>query len=101
MRAVLDTNTIVSGLNVPGREREDLTLARGQYELYRSPSILAEVAGVVGRKFGWGAHDVRRAVAALRGFASVVDPEPALAVVPHDADHRILECAVAAGPPVS
>ena len=54
MRVILDSNVIVSGLNFPGNERLilDLTL-RGRFELYLSPFILEEVAGVLVRKFGW------------------------------------------------
>ena len=59
MKAVLDTNIIISALNFPGNERLVLDLARrGIYELYLSPFILAEAAGVLransdGRKHRW------------------------------------------------
>lgn len=55
MKAVLDTNIIISVLNFAGNERQVLDLARrGIYELYLSPFILGEVAGVLQRKFRWG-----------------------------------------------
>ena len=54
MRVVLDTNILISGLNFSGNERFVLELARrGRFELYLSPFILQETAGVLTRKFGW------------------------------------------------
>ena len=75
MRVVLDTNVIVSGLNFPGNERMVLDLARrGRSELYLSPFILEEVAGVLERKFGWTADSIDRALQALQDRATVVEP---------------------------
>ena len=54
MRVVLDTNIIISGLNFRGNERLVLELARrGRFEMYLSPFILQEAAGVLIPKFGW------------------------------------------------
>lgn len=98
MRAVLDTDVKISRLNFSGREHDARTLARsGRYELYLSPFILAEVAGVLERKCGWDTDRVRRAVAALSRLATVMEPEVTVtAVEQDDPDNRVLECAVAA-----
>ena len=98
MRVVLDTNVIVSGLNFPGNERLVLDLAlRGRFELYLSPFILREVAGVLGRKFDWTEERSSQAIRALRDGATIIEP-PRLPDVFEDdhADNRILECAVEA-----
>ncbi|MBI2873045.1 MAG: putative toxin-antitoxin system toxin component, PIN family [Chloroflexi bacterium] len=98
MKAVLDTNIIVSGLNFPGREHDILDLARiGRFELYVSPFILDEVAGVLLRKFDWDTQHVARAVRLLRAWATVVEPKRTVSVVRRDdADNRVLECALEA-----
>ena len=99
MRVVLDTNVIISGLNFPGNERLiiDLTL-RGRFEVYLSPFILEEVAGVLVRKFGWAERRASQAVGTLENMAEIIDPEPMTEVVEGGhADNRILDCAVAAG----
>ena len=98
MRAVLDTNVIVSALNFPGNERLVLELAlRGRFELVLSRFILDEVAGLLTRKFDW---DEERTDLVLRGIenaATVIDPPrlPELIEGGH-VDNRILECAVSA-----
>ena len=98
MRVVLDTNVIVSGLNFPGNERLVLDLARrGRFELYLSPFILEEVAGVLARKFGWTGEHSSQALRVLRDAATVIEPRRRPSVIEgNHADNRILECAVAA-----
>ena len=98
MRAVLDTNVIVSGLNFPGNERLVLELAlRGRFELCLSPFILEEVAGVLVRKFGWAEERSSQALRTLEDSAIVVQPRRLPEVIEGGhADNRILECAVEA-----
>ncbi len=96
MRVVLDTNVIVSGLNFPGNERLVLTLAiRQRFELYLSPFILSEAAGVLVRKFGWSDEAATLALEALRAVATMIEPaRRPPAVEGNQGDNRILECAV-------
>ena len=98
MRVVLDTNVIVSGLNFPGNERLVLELAlRGRFELYLSSFILEEVAGVLGRKFGWTEDRSSQAIRALGDAATVIEPMRFPGVIKGDhADNRILDCVVVA-----
>ncbi|MCY3505569.1 MAG: putative toxin-antitoxin system toxin component, PIN family [Chloroflexi bacterium] len=98
MRAVLDTNVIISTLNFPGNERLVLDLARRKrFDLFLSPFILREVSGVLTRKFGWDGERVTQALSMLRATANVIEPQRSLAVIEGDhADNRILECALAA-----
>ena len=95
MRVVLDTNVVVSGLNFPGNERLVLELAlRGRFELYLSPFILEEVAGVLGRKFGWDEDRATEARHTLEKAAVVIEPQRLPDVIDaNEADNRILECA--------
>ncbi len=98
MRVVLDTNVIVSGLNFPGNERLILELAlRGRFQLYLSPFILQEVAGVLVRKFDWTEKRLSQALRALEDAATIIEPHRRPEVIEGgQADNRILECAVAA-----
>ena len=98
MRVVLDTNVVVSGLNFPGNERLVLELAlRGRFDLYLSPFILEEVAGVLGRKFGWDEDRVSGARRTLEKAATVIEPRRLPDVIEaNEADNRILECATEA-----
>ena len=98
MRVVLDTNVIVSGLNFPGNERLVLELAlRGRFELCLSPFILAEVSGVLRRKFDWSEGRSSQALKTLGHAAIVIDPRLRPEVIERGhADNRILDCVVEA-----
>ena len=98
MRVVLDTNVIVSGLNFPGNERLTLELAlRGRFELWLSPFILDEVAGVLRRKFDWAEERSSQALSALGNAGTVIYPRRLAEVIEGGhPDNRILECAVEA-----
>jgi uncharacterized protein len=97
-RVVADTNIYISALNFSGTADEVLALGRaGLIEVYISPAILDEVAGVLARKFGWSAPRVREAKQAVGSFTVLVHPtEPVHVVREDEADNRILECALAA-----
>lgn len=99
MRVVLDTNVVVSGLNFPGNERLVLEYGRrGRFDLVLSSFILAEVSGVLQRKFGWSEPRASRAIDVLRDGAMMVEPsEVPDAVAAGHADNRILACAAEAG----
>ena len=98
MRAVADTNVYISALNFGGTAEEVLALARaGSVTLFVSAPILEEVEGVLIKKFAWSARSAGDAIAAIRGFATVVSPRETLRIILHDdPDNRILECAVEA-----
>ena len=98
MRAVLDTNVIISALNFPGNERLVLELAlRGRFEFYLSMFILEEVAGVLVRRLGWDEERTAQAMRVIENAATAIDPPrlPELIEGGH-ADNRVLECALAA-----
>lgn len=103
MRAVADTNIIVSGLLWAGAPRQVLDLGRsGRIELFTSPPLLAELEDVLCRK-----KFVRRLAQAgvaprelILGYASlarVVRPleiEPVVLADPDD--DAVIACALAA-----
>jgi putative PIN family toxin of toxin-antitoxin system len=103
MRAVADTNVVVSGLLWQGPPRRVLDLARaGTLELFTSPALLVELEDVLGRrKFarrlqaaGVESRDLVLGYAAL---ARVVVPTEKPAAIPEDPDDdEVLACALAA-----
>ncbi|MGH7302340.1 MAG: putative toxin-antitoxin system toxin component, PIN family [Candidatus Rokuibacteriota bacterium] len=97
-RVVADTNVYISALNFAGRADDVLALARaGVIEMYVSPAIIDEIAGVLARKFGWSAPRIREATRAINDFTVLVHPtQPVNLVHEDEADNRILECALAA-----
>lgn len=97
-RIVADTNIYISALNFAGRADDVLALARaGVIEIYISPPIIDEIAGVLTRKFGWSIPRIREATRAINDFTVLVYPTAQVNLIQEDeADNRILECALAA-----
>jgi putative PIN family toxin of toxin-antitoxin system len=98
IRVVADTNVYVSAIVFGGTCEAILALARaGVVDLYLSPAIQRELRAVLTHTFGWTQSQVREALAEIRALASLVRPSVRLSgVLPHDQDHRILECALTA-----
>jgi putative PIN family toxin of toxin-antitoxin system len=102
VRAVLDTNLVVSGFLYSGTPKRLIDLARaGTFEPVTSPVLLGELRGVLGRpKF---AHRFRliglkpdEVVADYAALARVVQPAPLPVPVSADPDDdAVLACAVA------
>lgn len=97
-RVVADTNVYISALNFAGTADEVLALGRSrQVLLCISPAILAELEGVLMRKFSWSARMAREAVALIGTFTHPVEPQEQVDAVREDEDdNRILECALSA-----
>ncbi|MDQ7840969.1 MAG: putative toxin-antitoxin system toxin component, PIN family [bacterium] len=98
IRVVADTNVYVSAIVFGGTPEAILALARaGVVHLFVCPAILAELRSVLSKTFGWPESRVRDALAEVRAVASLVRPSARISgVLAHEADHRILEYAVAA-----
>lgn len=98
IRATLDTNIIISGLNFPrGNPARILQMAaEGQFEAVVSDPILEEVDRILQRVFKWTPGMADEAVSTIRSIATHVTPTETLAVVERDPDDdRIVEAAVA------
>ncbi len=99
MRAVLDTNILISALVFPGGAPETVYRGalEGRFELVTSPPLLAELGRVLGDKFGWEDPMVQAAVAQAARIGEVVRPTATVNVIADDpADDRVLEVAMAA-----
>lgn len=102
MRAVADTNLIVSAFLWGGNPRRVIDAARdGVFELFTSPALLAELEGVIKReKFerqfltvGFTPEDL---IAEFVGFAIVIDAEPIEPFVIRDPDDDMVVAAAIA-----
>lgn len=99
IRAVLDTNTIISGIGWSGPPRAILDAAiAGKFSLVISPALWDEVRRVLNypRLRTLPQARVQDVLALLPLIAHTVEPEEELKIVPSDpADNRVLECAIA------
>ena len=96
MRAVLDTNILISAFVFPGGAPEAVYRAalEGRFELVTSPPLLAELGRVLGAKFGWEGSMAEAAVAQVARIGTVIRPRRAVSVIEQDpADDRVLEAA--------
>lgn len=99
IRAVFDTNVYLSAILFGGVCAELRDLARkGKIEVFVCEAILAEVAGVLRKKFGWNHYQISLALAEIRNFTTVIFPLQRVEIIKEDpADNRVLECALEAG----
>jgi putative PIN family toxin of toxin-antitoxin system len=103
VRAVLDTNVVISGaLSSGSPPAQALQAARdGSFEMIISGALLQELRSVMGRpkirgRLGWSTEETAQFVGGLMDGALVVTPALAVAVVKEDeADNRVLEAAIA------
>ena len=102
MRAVVDTNVLLSGLFWRGRPHLLIEQVRaGALTLISSPALLAELAEVMNRpKFrailARSSTDHERALGELRRLAEIVDPPPLPTPVSRDpSDDAVLALATA------
>lgn len=103
LRAVADTNVVVSGLLWRGAERKLLDAARaGQFSLYTSAALLAELAEVLPRaKFAKRVAAARMSVERLvRRYArlarSIIPADIKPTVLADIDDDAVIACALAA-----
>ena len=98
MRAVVDTNVIVSALLSPkGNARLVLAMALARkFDLIVSTELLAEYEAVIRRpKFRFRSEEIDQALADLRRVGEVVRPTDKVSESPDEPDNRFLECAEA------
>ncbi len=96
MRAVLDTNVILSGLFWKGVPRAILDAAvAGRFQAITSPSLLAELEVVLREDFEMSENPLQEAMSFLLSFAEVVGDGGEVPVRVRDpGDEKVLACAV-------
>lgn len=98
MKAILDTNVLISAYVFPGGKPEAIyrLALEGPLEIATSLPLLAEFGRVLELKFRWMPDRVEAAVAQLTRIALVVEPVETIHVITADsADDRVLEVALA------
>ena len=100
IRAVVDTNVLVSGLLSPNGNEALVLLAIRQGFLHPclSEDIFAEYAGVLARpKFGFPPDEIVALLAMLREKGDMVSPLPSSVASPDPAASKFIECAITGG----
>ncbi|MGO8759482.1 MAG: putative toxin-antitoxin system toxin component, PIN family [Terracidiphilus sp.] len=100
IRAVLDTNVIVSALISPFGNEALVLLAVEKRRLTPcfSPSILAEYTGVLSRpKFDFAQREIDGLIELLRRAGLLFEPPPSVGASPDPKDEPFIACAQAAG----
>ena len=97
MRAVADTNVLVSGLLFGGLPRAFINHATAEgFTLVTSEELLDELSETLANKFHFDGADTRLFIEKIRQIAEIARPHFRLDAVPDDPDdNRVLECAVA------
>lgn len=96
MRAVLDTNVLISAFVFPGGAPEHVYRRglEGRITLITSRTLLSELGRVLTEKFDWESAYAEEVVAQLVRVAVVIDPTERIADITDDpADNRVLEAA--------
>jgi len=100
MKAVLDTNVLISGVISTGLTHDLLVSGfRGYYDIVVSVATLTEFRETLLKypeKFNMGEEDVQREVETVRYFAEFVEPDESVTAVEDDPDDdKFLKAAVA------
>jgi len=96
VKAVFDTNILVSAFVFPGGRAEAalLRIIQERDQLVLSKPILDELLGILARKFSRDAEELAHVAVFLSELATFVKPGRRLKVLKDEPDNRILECAV-------
>ncbi len=97
LRAVFDSNALISAFRFPGSisEKAFTLCLSGAVTLVASPAILEEVEEVLRRKFKLDAKEAGAVAAFIRDASECVQPQVSIDAVKADPDdNAILECAV-------
>lgn len=99
IRAVIDTNVLISGLLRPAGNEALIVLAihRGLLRPCFSADILREYAAVLARpKFAFPADEIAVLIGTLRSKGELFEAKAVAAISPDPSDTKFLQCAYAA-----
>lgn len=98
MRAVIDTNVLISAIFWPGKPKQLLNkMRRGKITFLTSEVLLTELKQVLTRAdkpFRLSEEEASRVLASIRDLAEVVLPHSTVTRCRDEADDRVLECAL-------
>lgn len=98
MRAVVDTNVLISAIFWPGKPKQLLNkIRRGEITFLTSQALLSELKQVLTRKdkpFKLSEEEAQRVLSAIRDLAEVIQPHSQVTRCRDEPDNRVLECAL-------
>jgi len=98
MRVVLDTNVLISGIFWTGKPKETINYARkGKIVFLTSEHILKELKDVLTSKektFKLTKKDANIILNHLKKFGEICSVKSSTSICRHEADNRVLECAI-------
>jgi uncharacterized protein len=96
LKAVIDTNVYVSGLNFNGKPRNVLDMIwRKEIEVYISPFIVMELENTLEKDFDWDKEAINDTIERIKLNTISIRPNIRISIIKEkDADNRILECAI-------
>jgi len=97
IRAVIDTNVLISSFIAYGKPRKVLDrVFTGKVRLLTSPVILLEFEEVLSReKFGLTKTQVQRIVSLIIRSSEAIEPKTKIILITEDPDdNKIIECAI-------
>ena len=96
MRALLDTNVVISAVLFGGLPRQILKAAlEGGLDVITSPALLAELERVLTRKFAFNSTTAASIRSELEALGRVVEPASIKRVTKSSADDLVLAAAIA------
>lgn len=96
LRAVIDTNVLVSGIVFRGKPHRILqALIDQRIQAATSRFLLAELAEILSKKMNYSAAEINRLIEKLEELTEIVHPEEIIKVCRDPSDNRVLEAAVA------
>ena len=95
-KVVLDTNIYLSAILFGNKPEEFIGLGKtGKIQILISEEILAEIAGILKRKFKWDDTLISDAIESIKEYTVLITPSETVNIIKlHEPDNRILECAV-------
>jgi putative PIN family toxin of toxin-antitoxin system len=95
-KVVLDTNIYLSAILFGKKPEKIINLAKtGKIQVLISEEILAEIAGILKRKFSWDDFLISDVIESIREYTILITPSKIVnAIKLHEPDNRILECAL-------
>lgn len=96
MRALLDTNVVISAVLFGGLPRQILKAAlEGGLDVITSPALLAELERVLTRKFAFNSTTAASIRSELEALGRVIEPASIKRVTKSSADDLVLAAAIA------
>lgn len=98
IKVVFDTNIYISAIVFGGKPRETFLLAeKDQITIFVSKEILAELRGVLRKKFKYPLLELNKVEQIILEIAEIVEPRQTVEVISSQPmDNHILECAIEA-----